>query len=290
MNIPEPTLTESNWDLLLRAIRTGRCTPIIGPGASAGILPPARQIARQWAQEFNYPFEDSSDLMRVAQFVSVSEGPAIPKASLARQLERFHPNFSDPTEPYSILASLPLPLYITTNYDDFLLQALSMEAKKPHSEGSRWNSLLKSEKLNSYNYTPSVHDPMVFHLYGRITQPESLVLTEDDYLDFLISSAEDENTIPNIVQMACSTNMLLFLGYGLDDWDFRVLFRTLSEYTRRSLRRRHIAVMLSPIVNSGLSERAQNFYRNQFSNLGLEIYWGTIREFTADLKRHLEIM
>ena len=64
-------LTESDCDLLLRAIKTRRCTPIIGPGASAGILPSAYEIAQQWAKEYDYPFEDSSNLMRVAQFVSV---------------------------------------------------------------------------------------------------------------------------------------------------------------------------------------------------------------------------
>ena len=34
--------------------------------------------------------------------------------------------------------------------------------------------------------------PVVFHLYGRAGIPESLVLTEDDYLEFLIETAKDE--------------------------------------------------------------------------------------------------
>lgn len=273
-------LTERDWDLLLRAIKTRRCTPIIGPGASAGILPSAYEIAQQWAKEYDYPFEDSSNLMRVAQFVSVIESPDIPRVSLARLFERFQPNLSDPNEPHNILARLPLPLYLTTNYDDFLAQALIQRHKDPQIEVSRWNNLLKSEEFN--NYTPSVANPLVFHLYGRINQPESLVLTEDDYFDFLISSGEDENTVPNIVQMAYSTNLLLFIGYRFDDWDYRVLFRTLSEYAAKSVRTQQILVMLPPEVRDNRHERMQN--------LGLKIYWGTIREFTADLSSRLETM
>jgi hypothetical protein len=293
MDSSPTTLSESGWEPLLDAITNRRCTPIIGAGALAGILPLGSEIAARWAEQYNYPMRDSRNLARVAQFVSVVRGQMMPKESLARELEKSaQPNFADPGEPYNVLASLPLSLYITTNYDDFLARALEWRGKNPRRAISRWNRWLRStqEETNDYNYRPSIAEPMVFHLHGRIEQPESLVLTEDDYLDFIINLGRDQDILPSVVQMACSTNLLLFLGYRLDDWAFRVLLRSLGDYIERSMRRQHIAVMLAPpaLNSSEQRVRAVNYLDKQFGNLGMRIYWGTIREFAAELRKRLE--
>ena len=34
------------------------------------------------------------------------------------------PDFRAPSEPHAVLADLPLPIYMTTNYDDFMVKAL----------------------------------------------------------------------------------------------------------------------------------------------------------------------
>ena len=73
-------LEERDWELLLRRIKNGKCTPFLGAGACYGVLPLGSDIARKWAQEYHYPLHDSNDLARVAQFlaVQVSESPVTP--------------------------------------------------------------------------------------------------------------------------------------------------------------------------------------------------------------------
>ena len=39
-------------------------------------------------------------------------------------------------------------------------------------------------------------NPVVFHLHGHLGLAESLVLTEDDYLDFLVSISRNDDLIP----------------------------------------------------------------------------------------------
>ena len=49
----------------------------------------------------------------------------MPKLLLADLLQgRSGPDGSDPCEVHRVLAELPLPLYITANYDDFMFEAL----------------------------------------------------------------------------------------------------------------------------------------------------------------------
>ena len=54
---------------------------------------------------------------------------------------------------------------------------------------------------------------------------DSVVLTENDYVDFF---AQDLlNKIPAKILELLRTARLLFLGYALEDWNFRVLLRKL---------------------------------------------------------------
>ena len=96
---------------------------------------------------------------------------------------------------------------------------------------------------------------------------------------------------PQLSERLAQLIVLLFLGYRLHDWNFRVLFRILAEYIGRSRRKRHVIVML-PVVDSSDESgyRAREFYDRYSRNYGMKIYWGTIREFAAELKNRLESM
>ena len=66
-------LEEKDWERLLQRIKDGKCTPFLGAGVSAGKIPVGSQIASEWAKKYDYPMADSYDLIRVAQFVAVTE-------------------------------------------------------------------------------------------------------------------------------------------------------------------------------------------------------------------------
>ena len=42
------------------------------------------------------------------------------------------------------------------------------------------------------DYKPSQDKPLVYHLHGELNNPQSMVLTETDYLDFLINLSKEE--------------------------------------------------------------------------------------------------
>jgi hypothetical protein len=291
------TLSKRDWNLLLGRIRDGHCTPFLGAGACYGVLPLGGEIAERWAEASGYPLEDRWNLARVAQYRAVIEDPMSPKEALVREFRQAAPpDFREPDEPHAALAGLPLPIYLTTNYDDFMIRALKSARKEPKRELCRWNSYL--EDLPSAfdgDFEPTVAMPVVYHLHGHMGHPESLVLTEDDYLDFLVNLGKDEGRdvreqkfLPPRIQRALTGASLLFLGYSIGDWDFRVLFRSLVGYLERSITRAHISVQLPPQVSNELEDKAQKYLDAYFGETKIRVYWGTCRDFVAELKTRWE--
>jgi len=290
------TSEKRHWKLLLERIKEGRCTPFLGAGARAGALPLGSEIAQEWAKKYNYPLEDSSDLARVARFLAVRYDPMFPKEQILKQFfENVEPpDFTEPDEPHGVLADLPLPVYMTTNYDDFMVQALKSRNKDPKRELCRWTkdvedqpSIFESEP----GFDPTPANPVVFHLHGHDKVPESLVLTEDDYLDFLVNISRDETLLPSRIQEALAGSPLLFIGYSLADWNFRVLFRGLETATGSPLDRISVTVQLPPTTDAQepTQQRVQKYLDEYFNRIDMPpTYWGTAREFAAELRQRWE--
>jgi len=282
----EHPVEEHHWRILLDRIAGQKCTPFLGAGAAAPTLPLGSKIAADWAQEHKFPLEDAHDLTRVAQFLAVKVDPMTPKEWMSELLATSgHPDFDDADEPHSVLAALPFPLYLTTNYDDFMTKALRHHGKEPRQELCRWNERLLAQASafdSPDGYQPTEREPLVYHLHGHLGATESLVLTEDDYFDFLVNIPQIG--IPPPIQEALSATSLLFLGYRLADWNFRVLFRGFVELTQSSDRRLSVTVQLPPQSSSELQERAIEYLTRYFDRKEIVVYWGDVRDFLTELR------
>jgi hypothetical protein len=291
-------MTDGEWNNLLENIKRGKCTPFLGAGASFGTVPLGSQIARDWANKYHYPLDDSLDLARVAQFVAVTENNRmLPKdrmQDLFRSLSL--PDFKAPDEPHRVLADLPFPIYITTNYDNSMMSALEYRRRDAKLELCRWNSYLEENEESIFdrdtNYKPTEANPLVFHLHGHYTVAESMVLTEDDYLDFLIHMSEDKELLPSCIRKAMTSSSLLFLGYKIADWDFRVLFRRIIGYLEKSIGRNHISIQIAP-EHEGISkeqqEKVQKYLESHYARDEVSVYWYSCQDFAAELRRRWEV-
>jgi hypothetical protein len=284
-------LKEKTWNILLERIQEKKCTPFLGAGACAGALPLGGELSRDLADAQNYPFQDRGDLLRVAQFIAVKSDPRYAKSMVVDRLKRAGPpNFANPPDftasddPHGVLASLNLPVYLTTNYDDFMFRALRAAERDPRREVCRWHpgtSQIPSVFKTEPSYRPSPANPLVFHLHGYDKEPDSIVLTEDDYLKFMINLARDPALLPPFVQAAISASTLLFVGYRLADWNFRVLFQIL----RPEPQYMSIAVLIPPGPNEPSPEEAQQYLDEYYGAMDLKMFWGTAREFSSELRR-----
>jgi hypothetical protein len=288
---------EKDWDRLLLKINHQLCTPFLGSGASAGVLPTGKMIARSLAQEYGYPFSDSDNLVRVAQFVAVQNGdPDIPKLKVIEQFAgKGPPNFAAEDEIHGTVAELNLPLYITTNYDDFMTRALQRDAppRTPRRELCYWHLIRQQERLpETPPLNPTPEAPVVYHLHGRLSEPKSMVLTEDDYLDFLMCISQTQELLPPKIEEAFASTSLLFLGYSLEDMNFKVLFRKLAAYKRIGRGGRHFSVQLAPKLGADTpsaeeKERVRHqleYLSTYYGSIDVKVYWGTCQDFARDLR------
>lgn len=224
------------------------------------------------------------DLPQVAQFLAVNQNLDFPRVTLISDLHNWllqqhrlslpqEPQFessptgeglnrlisaigarrreSDRNDPFRILANLQVPVYVTASPHGLLLDALKAAGKEPRQEFCRWNRQLEGlSKLEDRepDYRPDPANPLIYYIFGYLNNFESLVLTEDDYFNFLIGVTEKKTLIPTVVRRTLADSGLLFLGFQLDDWDFRVLFRSIvtQEGGDRRFRYTNVAVQIDP--------------------------------------------
>jgi hypothetical protein len=286
---PEPDLPnnirERDWRLLLKRIKDGKCTPIIGPDVYEPVRAFQEAVAQEWADESRYASRKSEELARVAQFLALEYDLMYPKEEFVNRLSQIDkPNFDDRNEPYYVLAQLPFSVYMTTVCDDFILQSLRNDRMRdPQPMLCQWNKTavdVPANFVSELGKRPTAANPLVFFCHGHMQVPESLVLTEDDHLAFLVRAARLEETLPARIVEALANESLMLIGFRPADWCFRVLFQGLLPSLARREERTSVAVQL-------LEEdrHSQEYLAAYFESMNVRIFWGSPREFTAELYR-----
>ena len=118
-------------------------------------------------------------------------------------------------EAHDVLAGLGCPIYLSTNPDDLLALALARTGREPAVRVCNWLDPVESPPgAPPEGDSPTPERPLVYHLFGHLSEPYSVVLSEDDYFRFLIgmSKAHFANAFKQInAQLVRSS--LLFLGF-----------------------------------------------------------------------------
>jgi len=315
------------WPALLNSIKNKRCTPVLGMGLTEPILGCCRETARCWANKYRYPLAwyHQEDLPQVAQFLSIDQDPSNLQdelkdywcdAILKRFGDRMPPNLRTgkitkleelreiikvagklnreiETEPHRVLAGLPFTTYISVNPTSLLADALTDAGKKPQVLFYNWRKEIYEPVV--LEKEPTEKEPLVYQLFGSLEDPDSLLLTMDDYFDYLITISKNmtkkTRPIPTEVITALTNTALLFLGFQLEDWNFWVLFRFLMNLEGgMGKKQSNVAVQIRPEVGRfQIPEDARTYMENYFLKgskyINMSIYWGNSQEFLKELGR-----
>lgn len=302
------------WGSLLDAVEEHTCVPILGSGLLEGLLPAPGELARELALDFGYPHPDRDNLPRVAQFGGASD-PLRPRRKLLRLLTRAFrrryglaaggddesglsaairsadwPKLSaarDESEVHRDLAGLNLPLYLTTSFDSFMTEALAARGCTPRRAVLPWaaaDDAVEQAVAALDGFTAA--EPLVLHLLGCDEDPKSMVVSEDDHLKYLARVARHpRNFLSPVLMDTLTDRMLLFLGYRLDDLDLRILLRgQLAHLNYPVDRPLNLAVQVDPQQDDGPgNSNARQYLEDYSSKYRIRIYWGTARQFVAEL-------
>lgn len=159
---------------------------------------------------------------------------------------------------HRLLAALPAAqVIVTTNYDSLVEQAFD-EVEKPYDlviypadrPTQYVNSVLwwphkeeprpvESNKLDEHINMLALGRTVIFKMHGTRHPSDDaydhFVVTEEDYVEFL-SRMTTHSAIPSIFYPYFRERSFLFLGYGLRDWNLRVLLKNLPKQTDEQLR------------------------------------------------------
>ena len=200
-------------------------------------------------------------------------------------------------DPLLVLAGLPFKTYLTTSPFTFLEEALRKAGKDPYIKICRWRGPIDAPEKDLWviddSYKPSEHQPLVYHLCGLDAHPqtqkpwpESLALTEDDYLELLVNVAQDRgkdraDRLPALVRGALFDDVIL-LGYSLSSWAFRALYYGLVRPIGQEKDRRGICCIQLEADERTRQERYLNGYLDRAARF--DIFWGDLYEYAKTLR------
>ena len=242
-------------------LKNGEVVPFLGAGVNFGVreppdakwnekdsnfLPSGVELSRFLADMSNFPAENEDDISDLAKVSSYF----VETSARRRLRERLHSIFNrdfEPTGIHTYLAELarnaPL-LIVTTNYDDLTERAFKRlglpfdtvvhptDRKDVEASILWWKHNASEPEIVPPNqlFIELKSTNVIYKMHGtvdRLTSKwDSYVITEDDYIDFL-SRMTGQTAVPAQFMRHFRTRHFLFLGYGLRDWNLRVVLKNL---------------------------------------------------------------
>jgi len=305
-----------NWAGICSRVRNGQFIPILGPELGEDLFGGSREMSSRLAEKHGFPLaeHDRTDLAKVAQYLATHQDLTFAQDEVQNQFlrqvgERVNAGGApktlpelldlglarckqDPDHPYTVLAKLPASIYVNASPEPMLARALKANGRNPEVVTGAWRAGGKevARAPQPKVETPTPETPWVYHVFGFFPKRDSMVLTEDDFLDYLIASSR-LNLMPTRVRGALPQNSLLFLGFRLDDWRFRVFFRMLMtiEGLQTANSYRHVGVQVNPEEHSLADvQRARRYMESYFGGVPpISIFWGTASDFLRELQKKL---
>jgi SIR2-like domain len=282
------------YEVIDDGLRSGTVIPFLGAGASLGCrlagtaaddpttLPTGWELSQRLAKKTSFPKGSDPDLATVAQYFEVVSG----RGDLHGALRDVFARDYEPGRLHRYLASIASPLLIvTTNYDDLIERALRDAGKAfglvIHTtdaaarerllwwpDGAREPESVLAKKL----YIDLESTTVVYKMHGAVDRAlgerDQYVVTEDDYVDFL-SRLLKKKAVPAIFAEPFQKRRFLFLGYGLRDWNLRVVLNRVDRNVRGT------RVPLSGATNAKPSALETRLWQSR----GVEIYAMAIETF-----------
>jgi NAD-dependent SIR2 family protein deacetylase len=239
------------------AWKSGRVVPFLGAGASvAGGMPTVSTVIDVLARKAQFPLSGlwDLDLAKVSSFYEMRVGRPALYDELRGMLAAGQR--AEPGPLHRFIASATgraAKLIMTTNYDTLIEQALAaqgvpydMLVYPTDTTGENGNAALwiphggVPEYKAANTLAISFENVVVYKMHGSLgtaAEWDSFVITEDDYMEFLARMIA-RTAIPTAILDYLPKRQLLFLGYGLRDWNLRVVLQNLNNVLSAGGRRR----------------------------------------------------
>ncbi len=226
-----PEMSEHEWGDLLYSIEQEKCIVVVGPEMYTA--PGEASMEKRLAEFLR---KQSAQLrIRVNDNGWYHLQPGGNETSPVRQVKEF---YNRPTphaeESLKTLARIRFPIYISMTPDTKLRQAFSGYA-------ADFETYVRNKPYREDVPVPTPERPMVYQLLGNIEDRNSMVLTYDDFYDYLKSVFTGNSMSPMLKDAIIGAEYFLFLGMSFDQWYNHLFMRVLNQ-TKEKLQTLKVAV------------------------------------------------
>lgn len=206
----------------------GNAAIFLGAGLSVGAkYKDWKELLKEPAESIGLNVEkEQYDLISLAEYIKNERNRTYINEIL---LEEFFnkPNIN-PTDNHRLLASLPIDIYWTTNYDDLMEKALQ-DAKKP---------IAVKRKQSDLSIFTRDQEAVVYKMHGDISDPNNAILTRTDYEMY------DTNRVlfKEALEGQVVTRTFLFIGFSFTDPNLERML-TRIRHTLKESSRTHYCIM-----------------------------------------------
>jgi hypothetical protein len=225
-------------------IRAGRCILFLGAGVHSS--PPAgsrwsygdgdrplrggelaEYLGGQTPYTKEYPDEKPRNLGRISLYCETHE--KFGRKWLIDEVRRKVHTSKKPSPALRGLMALGFPFIATTNYDQLIEDALIAIGRKPSVSIYSPSSTVTTADYTGDLLDPTPERPFLLKIHGDIDARESIVITDEDYIQFVLRMSDKEpfNPLPPSFRHAFARYPTVFIGYSLLDYNLRLLFKTL---------------------------------------------------------------
>jgi len=223
-------LVEQFLDEFIPAVTDGDAAVFAGAGLSraAGFVD-WKGLLKDFATELHLDLDIESDLAAVAQYHLNKEGHIRSRlnqkvaAELARQ--------ADLSDVHESLARTPIQTYWTSNYDSLIEDALKAANRRP----------VVRRPCSSLTSNPRSRDCEVLKLHGDVSDPDSVVITKEDYERY---ARRNERLLLRL-KNDLITKSFLFVGFSFTDPNLELVLSQVRELVHDNPRT-HYAVFCEP--------------------------------------------
>ncbi|MCK5313458.1 MAG: toll/interleukin-1 receptor domain-containing protein [Desulfobacteraceae bacterium] len=283
---------EEDWEALILNIEDNNCILMIGPDASVINTPEnkasyscTKELANELAN--TEKIKETIKLWNIDPFdlaqVSLCYLMKIGRASLHAKVKAFYQKRKDQTNDlYMDLAALPFYFTLTSNHDFMFYEALKKVGKLPVIDSYNFNGG-KKEMVQM----GTVKEPLIFYLYGKIQESQSLVLTENDLLDLLVTIVSKTPSLPHNIlnELQKKNKSLLFLGFSFTNSFLRILLHVLKMSKNKKESRSYALEQFAP---NNIKEFQNTIFYFGESDYRIQICNKDINLFVKELNRRYE--
>lgn len=239
-------MNQEDLKLICKAIKSGKCLAFLGSGACIAFtnhnkevvagLPTGTKLAEDLAGLCELTNGATNDLSEISEYyLYTCNGDRL---ELENAIKKFLPQDVSPRPIHTVLAQLTdIRVVITSNYDTLLEQ-----------ECAKYNRTLSKHVYNPLNPKTghfqgtiffgdkAARDVIIHKMHGSIDEQGSMVITQSDYIRYLASLNDIDRGMPEYFRKTIIPQFtLLFLGYSLEDWNFKVIWEGVLSRGRQQI-------------------------------------------------------